>query len=163
MMIKDLESTLKNLVDSELDNNCIHVSHIISYGSPPSEEMLVRGKLYHMAIENLLQQTFNDAIIEKSYRDTIQNEEICYTPDVYIPSQKLLIEIKSSDRSLAYATKQTSIYKYLLEKNNIPIEQCIMITGDLKVYTLNCDKNFGEQILLTYLRSRLNQNLFKSK
>lgn len=160
-MIKELESALKNLVNSKIESNCLHVSQIISYNDKPNEEMLIRGKLYHIVIENLLQKVFNDAIIERAYRDTIENNEICYTPDVYVPSQKLLIEIKSSDKSLVYATKQTSIYKFLLKRNGIPVERCVMITGDLKIYPLNCDENYGEQILLSYLKSRLDQNLFK--
>ncbi|ABP73397.1 hypothetical protein [Acidianus bottle-shaped virus] len=163
MMIKDLELTLKNLVSSNLDSNCVHVTNMISYGDPPTQEMLVRGKLYHLAIENLIQQVFKDAIIEQSHRDNIGNKEICYTPDVYVPSKKLLIEIKSSDRSLAYATKQTSIYRYLLERKGVSVDQCIMITGDLKVFPLQCDSNYGQQLLNSYLNSRLDQNLFKPK
>lgn len=163
MMIKDLESTLKNLISSKLDTDCIHVTQIIQYKDSPTEEMLIRGKLYHLAIESLIQQIFTDAIIEQSHRDNIGNEEICYTPDAYVPSKKLLIEIKSSDRSLPYATKQTSIYRYLLERKGVLVDQCIMITGDLKVFPLNCDSNYGQQLLNSYLNSRLDQNLFKPK
>ena len=149
------------LSDSDRFNQaCIHITELLNneYGSV-NNYAFVRGKLYHYALESLLQRLerkgklkideletthiVNYPTREKTYR-------LCFTPDViYTKDNKtILLEIKSTQKSLNYAFLQTSIYKYLLEKFfNTKIDECGMLTGDLMYYKLNCDSDLGKEEL----------------
>ncbi|ALG96805.1 hypothetical protein [Acidianus bottle-shaped virus 3 strain ABV3] len=155
---KQFENDLKNLIDSKLENDeCVHVTALLSYRDPPKEEQLIRGKLYHLGIEMLLRKLFGqDIMLEQKFQVDYFNPKnkketsICFTPDglLNLPDKTVLIEIKSTINSRDYATKQTSIYKYLLEKYfRQKINECWLITGDLKITKLNCDSDFGQEIL----------------
>ncbi|MCY0881657.1 MAG: hypothetical protein OWS74_06650 [Firmicutes bacterium] len=155
MMREEIVSKLKEMLDGSFDPSCVHVTSFLSYGKPPSEEMLLRGKVYHHGLEDMLMKLYPDAVIEKSHKQKVLDKEICYTPDVVVPSQKLLIEIKSTSKSYDYATMQTSIYRYLLGNEKIDVKECIMLTGDLKVYNLRCDQQRGEMFLLSKVKQML--------
>jgi len=157
----ELAQQLLNLL-LEPPADCLHVTDLLSYNDPPTEEQLIRGKVYHLAIESLLKQIIpeKDLIIEKTYTLELKNlgipssQTLCFTPDAH--TNEVIFEIKSTAKSLNYATQQTSIYTYLLNTYfNKQINECFMITGDLKVYQLNCDPNYGKNLLLSRLRSRL--------
>lgn len=155
MMNQEIISKMKQMLEGSFDPQCIHVTSLLSYGKPPTPEMLTRGKVYHHGIESMLTKLYPDAIVEQSHRQKILNKEICYTPDAVIPSEKLLIEIKSSYHSIDYATLQTSIYRYLLGNEGINVKECIMLTGDLKMYHLNCDEHGGEMFILSKIKQML--------
>ncbi len=157
----ELAEKLLSLLN-EPPTECLHVTDLLSYGDPPTQEQLVRGKVYHLAIESLLKQIIpeKELVIEKTYTLQLKDlglqssETLCFTPDAH--TNNTLFEIKSTAKSLNYATQQTSIYAYLLNTYfNKEINECFMITGDLKVYQLNCDPNYGRNLLLGKLKSRL--------
>lgn len=154
-----LKQSLNKIEQNNRSDECIHVSDLLSDLYPNKEvkeEVFTRGKVYHFAIETLLTQEFPEALIEHEFFVEHNNKPICFTPDAIISNH--LIEIKSSFSSFNYAKVQTSIYKFLLEKYlEIPIEGCVMITGDLKVYDLGCSSELGEK----ELEKRLNNSLMK--
>jgi len=140
---------------------CIHVTDLLKseYDNDPEQSALIRGKLYHFAIENLLKRLEEKGKLkilemENSRKLTynVRNKDfpLCFTPDAVIQfnDKTVLLEIKSTVKSRDYAILQTSIYKYLLETfYNYKIDQCLLITGDLQTYKLVCDSETGKQIL----------------
>lgn len=154
-----LKQSLNKIDESKRSDECIHVSDLLSdlYNNKDvKEEIFTRGKVYHYAIETLLSKEFPEAITEQELFVRHNDKPLCFTPDMII--QNHIIEIKSSFSSFNYAKIQTSIYKYLIETYlEIPIEGCIMITGDLKLYDLGCDSNLGKK----ELDKRLNNSLMK--
>ena len=146
----------------QIDNECIHVSDLLKdvYKENVDQYALIRGKLYHYAIENLLYQMHLKAKLtvfemEKSRKVdyTVKGKKfsLCFTPDAVLMINKriILTEIKSTVKSRDYAIIQTSIYKYLLENFSSykKIDECMLITGDLQTYRLQCDSETGKQIL----------------
>ena len=145
---------VKSRLNEGLPQECIHVTSLLSYGDPPNESQLIRGKIYHYAIEELLghEASLLGAKIEseKTHVMDYQGQKICFTPDMilYFPTKIILVEIKSRiDVSLGYAQKQTSIYKYLLSLEGIHIDECYIVDGELKFKQLNCDEKTGQKIL----------------
>jgi len=140
---------------------CIHVTDLLKseYNDPTEQTALIRGKLYHFAIESLLKKLEEKGKLkilemENSRKLTynVRNKDfpLCFTPDVLVQlnDKTVLLEIKSTIKSRDYAILQTSIYKYLLETfYNYKIDQCLLITGDLQTYKLACDADTGKQIL----------------
>ena len=154
----------EELSKEERSKDCIHVSDLLVgiYKDTPTQEMFNRGKLYHYAIESILLKYYPTSIVEKEFRTTVENKEVCFTPDAIIPYTKdeeltlALIEIKSSQKSYDYALIQTSIYRYLLQTLNIIVDECYLITPEVKVKQLPCSSELGER----EIRNRLKQNLF---
>lgn len=150
---------LNKIDDNKRSDECIHVSDLLTdvyKNKEVKEEIFTRGKVYHYAIENLLANEFENAIIEQEFFVIHNNKPICFTPDAILDNH--LIEIKSSFSSFDYAKLQTSIYKYLLETyTGTKIEGCVMITGDLKIYDLGCSSELGKK----ELEKRLNNSLIK--
>ena len=69
--LEDFEKDLKKLLsDNEPDfSECIHVTQLLNYSDPPSDEQLTRGKLYHLAIETLLLKLFgSDIQLEQQHK-----------------------------------------------------------------------------------------------
>jgi len=140
---------------------CIHVTDLLKdeYDEQTEQYALIRGKLYHYAIENLLKKLEEKGKLkilemEKPHQLTYsvrgKNFRLCFTPDAIINAdgKNTLVEIKSTVKSRDYAILQTSIYKFLLENfYNQRIDQCILLTGDLQTYRLTCDSEVGQQIL----------------
>jgi len=152
-----------------LSEECIHVTDLLGdlYSGKPNEEVFIRGKLYHYAIESLLsvlelEHKLGILEIEQSHSVSyeVKNRRVrlCFTPDVFINlnGKNVLLEIKSSLKSRDYAIIQTSIYRYLLERFlNYQVDECQMITGDLNTYNLVCDPNVGRRELDTRLARSL--------
>jgi len=151
---------------SDFNEECIHVSdllHDLYQGRKPSESVFTRGKLYHFAIENLIMIMEHDRILDVVEMEkphvvpyTLRNRQVrlCFTPDsiVDFDGKNILIEIKSSEKSRDYAEVQTSIYRYLLETFfKYKINECRMITGDLKEFNLQCSSENGKRELETRL------------
>jgi len=140
---------------------CIHVTDLLKdqYGENQEQFALIRGKLYHFAIESLLKRLEEKGklkILEmensKKLTYNVKNKDfpLCFTPDavIQINDKTVLLEIKSTVKSRDYAILQTSIYKYLLETYyQYKIDQCLLVTGDLQTYKLMCDNETGKQIL----------------
>jgi len=155
---KDLFMELND--SDKFDNACIHVTELLKneYGDS-SNNIFIRGKLYHFALETLLQRLESKGKLkidelETTHIVTYPTKDrafrLCFTPDViYQKNNKtVLLEIKSTSKSLNYAFLQTSIYKYLLERFfNKKIDECGMLTGDLTYYKLLCDSDLGKQEL----------------
>ena len=144
----------------KFDNACIHITELLKneYGGG-SNYALVRGKLYHFALESLIQRLEKKGLVKideletthiVSYPTKDRTYRLCFTPDVIYQkdNKTILLEIKSTSKSLNYAFLQTSIYKYLLERFfNKRIDECGMLTGDLMYYKLLCDYDLGRQEL----------------
>jgi hypothetical protein len=153
-----------------LGEECVHVTDLLHdlYTGKPKEEVFLRGKLYHYAIETLISNLEAEnklAILEMEEGHSINYEvkdkrvKLCFTPDavIHYNQKNVLLEIKSSVKSRDYAMIQTSIYRYLLEKFlNYQIDMCQMITGDLNTYNLPCSPELGKRELET----RLSRSLF---
>jgi len=145
----------------QIDNECVHVTDLLKdqYAENVDQTVFIRGKLYHFAIENLLQRLHSQGKltiveIEKSRKiDYVvkgKKFSLCFTPDAILSvnNKTILTEIKSTIKSRDYAILQTSIYKYLLEKfSKYEINECLLITGDLQTYKLQCDSEVGKEIL----------------
>ena len=166
----DLEKDLfLELNDSDkFDNACIHVTELLQNEySDANNNAFIRGKLYHFALETLLQRLEQKGklkiqeletthIINYQIKDRVYR--LCFTPDVIYQQngKTVLLEIKSTSKSLNYAFIQTSIYKYLLENYfNVKIDECGMLTGDLMYYKLSCDFNVGKMELEKRLSNSL--------
>jgi len=156
--------------DKEKFNSyCIHVTDLLKneYDNEPEQTALIRGKLYHFAIENLLKKLEEKGklkILEMensrvlTYNVKGKDFRLCFTPDalINVDGKNILVEIKTTVKSRDYAILQTSIYKYLLENfYNYKIDQCLLLTGDLQTYKLMCDADTGKQILDDRLGSSL--------
>jgi len=163
---KDLFVRLNEL--HQFNEECIHVTDLLRdlYRGTPSDQAFIRGKLYHMAIENLIMMMKLDKMIDVVEMEephnvsyTVKNRKVrlCFTPDsiVNYDGKNILLEIKSSSKSKDYAVIQTSIYRYLLEVFlQYRIDECRMITGDLAEYMLNCSNDVGKKELeLRLIRS----------
>jgi len=157
------------LVDEDKFNqSCIHITELLKneYGDV-NNNAFIRGKLYHYALESLLQKLEQKGKLKINELETThivnyptqqRTYRLCFTPDVIFQKDDkvTLLEIKSTQKSLNYAFIQTSIYKYLLEKFfNQRIDECGMLTGDLMYYKLSCDSTLGKQ----ELEKRLNGSL----
>jgi hypothetical protein len=140
---------------------CIHVTDLLKseYDENAEQSALIRGKLYHFAIESLLRRLEEKGklkILEmensRKLMYNVRNKDfpLCFTPDaiVQLDGKTILLEIKSTIKSRDYAILQTSIYKYLLETHyGYKIDQCLLITGDLQTYKLMCNSDVGKQTL----------------
>ena len=148
--------------NQKFDGQCIHVTDLLKgvYDKDAEQTALIRGKLYHYAIESLLHELHVKGKItvfetertrEVEYTVRGKTFKLCFTPDAILMINKkiILAEIKSNVKSRDYAILQTSIYKYLLEKfsSHKKIDECMLITGDLQTYKLMCDSDTGRQIL----------------
>jgi hypothetical protein len=152
----------------KFDNACIHITELLKnqYGDV-NNNALVRGKLYHYALETLLQRLEKKGVLKideletthiVTYPTKYKTYRLCFTPDVIFQKDNntILLEIKSTSKSLNYAFLQTSIYKYLLETFfNKKIDECGMLTGDLMYYRLSCDHDLGKQELEKRLTNSL--------
>jgi hypothetical protein len=152
----------------KFDNACIHITELLkNQYSDPNNNAFIRGKLYHFALETLLQRLEQKGKLKIdevetthiiSYQTKQKTYRLCFTPDVIYQrdGKTILLEIKSSSKSLNYAFLQTSIYKYLLESFfNKRIDECGMLTGDLNYYRLSCNSELGKK----ELEKRLNNSL----
>lgn len=148
--------------NEKIDTECIHVTDLLKdqYSENTDMSVFIRGKLYHYAIENLLNQmhikgklTVFEMERSRKIEYTVKDKKfnLCFTPDAILMINKkvVLTEIKSTIKSRDYAILQTSIYKYLLENFSSfkKIDECMLITGDLQTYKLHCDSETGKQIL----------------
>ena len=161
----NLSNELYNLLlskdNQKFDGQCIHVTDLLKneYDEEAEQPALIRGKLYHYAIESLLHELHVKGKItvfesEKSreveYVVRGKKFRLCFTPDLILMINKkvVLAEIKSTVKSRNYAILQTSIYKYLLENyTSYKIDECMLITGDLQTYKLMCNSDMGKQLL----------------
>jgi len=156
-----LYEKLVELDGDKFDNQCIHVTDLLKneYEDKQEQSALIRGKLYHYAIESLLTELHMErkvTVLEKEKTRELdyvvkgKKFHLCFTPDVILMmnNKTILVEIKSTVKSRDYAILQTSIYKYLLENFfNRKIDQCLLLTGDLQTYKLMCDSEIGKQLL----------------
>jgi len=157
---------------AEIDRHseeCVHVTDLLRdlYKGKPVESVFTRGKLYHLAIENLIMvlkiEKKLDVIELEEPHDlyyTVKNRRVrlCFTPDAIVNryNKTTLVEIKSSAKSRDYALIQTSIYRYLLETfMKQKIDECEMVTGDLLSYKLPCSSEIGKKELDTRLARSL--------
>lgn len=164
---RQIQEILSSKLNFSFDSNCIHVTSLLSSlytesSANLSKEVLqtvfTRGKIYHLGIETIIKETFPNAEIEQGYRIDYHLEDrkypLCFTPDTIV--DKTIIEIKTSKKSYEYATLQTSIYRFLLNQFfGKKIDECIMITGDLKVSRLFCDESRGHKFLDNALKQMI--------
>jgi len=102
-------------------------------------------------------QTRTDLIIEERYRVQVSKDSISGQIDMYTKSTKTLVDFKSfkssyngipsvvrEGRARDSHVQQVQIYKYLLEKNNIPVENIkiayitlggVYVTGETYTFT----------------------------
>lgn len=167
MNLRSLQESLSSKLNSSFDPNCIHVTSLLSSlytesSSSLSREVLqtvfTRGKIYHLGIETIIKEMFPNAEIERGYKIDFHLDDrkypLCFTPDSVV--DKTIIEIKTSKKSYEYATMQTSIYRFLLNQFfNKEIEECVLITGDLKVTRLYCEESRGQKFLVKALKERI--------
>jgi hypothetical protein len=146
--------------NNDFNQACIHVTDLLKNEYDGSNNnAFIRGKLYHFALESLLQRLERKGKISikeletthiVNYQTSQKTYRLCFTPDMIFnkDNKTILLEIKSTSKSLNYAFLQTSIYKYLIEKFfNQRIDECGMLTGDLMYYKLMCDYDLGRQEL----------------
>ena len=156
--MEEVVKKIKEHLELKTPEECVHVTSFLSYSDPdPPEDVFIRGKLYHYAIESLLSQFVEVVETEKTHIKTFNNLKLCFTPDmiVKLDGKNTLIEIKSTlEKSLNYAYKQANIYTFLLQPE-INIDQCYIIDGALKYKQIQCSPAEGEKILTSLLKSRL--------
>ena len=139
--------------------------------APQTAYYAARGNWIHDAVESsaradfeddtelgkLVREFTDDLIIEQRYRVNLDGETISGQIDMYEKSTKTLVDFKSfkssyngvpavvrESRARETHVQQVQIYKYLLEKNNVPVENIkiayitlggVYVTGEAYAFT----------------------------
>ncbi len=160
MAVPTFEEALNKLKEQLLSqkkekaSNEVYVTEIVSYYYPYPEiatkEVLLRGHIYHAGLQCLFREFPIE--IEVSKKMTVDNKEWIIKGRIDMVTPDALVEIKSSRKSLAYASLQLNIYRYLLQSD----KKLVVLYPDLTYDIVNpMPFQEVEEKIVRYLRSRI--------
>ncbi len=135
-------------------SNEVYVTEIVSYyypyPEPPAKEVLLRGHVYHVGLQCLFREFPIE--VEVSRKLTVDGKEWVIKGRVDMITSDAIVEIKSSRKSLLFATLQLNIYKYLMQSN----KKLVVLYPDLSYDIVNpMPFSEVEEKIVKYLRSRI--------
>lgn len=139
-LINGISEIKKLMVDEKKERvkGEVYVTDIVNFYYPPqmpsTPDVFIRGQLYHQAIESLLKEKFN-AQTEVSVKIPFNNVTIAGRIDAIVDD--VIIEIKSSEKSLEPAKLQASIYRYMLYKLTGKDYKTVFIDGALNIKVID--------------------------
>lgn len=134
--------------------NEVYVTEIVSYYYPypdsPAKEVLLRGHVYHAGLQCLLREF--PVEIEVSKKVAVNGKEWLIKGRVDMVTSDAIVEIKSSKKSLPFASLQLNIYRYLMQSD----KKLVVLYPDL-TYDVVSPMSFQEveNKIMKYLQSRL--------
>lgn len=154
------EEALNRLKESLLSpqkqkaENEVYVTEIVGYYYPypesPVKEVLLRGHVYHAGLQCLLREFPIE--IEVSKKIVVDGKEWQIKGRVDMVTSDAIVEIKSSRKSLPFASLQLNIYRYLMQSD----KKLVVLYPDL-TYDVVKPMSFQEveDKITKYLRSRI--------